>query len=60
MKGGGNYYLTKFVYLGSRYIDLALTRYHQHRFDEDQLAEYLGIKPRNISTFEALYGGRGA
>lgn len=60
VKGGGNYYLTKFVYLGSRYIDLALTRYHQHRFDEDQLAEYLGIKPRNISTFEALYGGRGA
>lgn len=53
----GNYYNSQFSYLGSRYIDLAFTRYYQRRFDENQLAEYLNIKPKNLPTFEAKFGG---
>lgn len=55
--GSGNYYNSHFSYLGSRYIDLAFTRYYQRRFDENQLAEYLNIKPKNLPTFEAKFGG---
>ena len=51
-EGGGNYYYTKIAYLGSNYINLALSQYYQNRIDEAQLAEYLDIKPRNLSTFE--------
>ena len=51
-EGGGNYYYTKISYLGSDYVKLALSQYYQNRIDEAQLAEYLDIKPRNISTFE--------
>ncbi len=54
--GSGNYYNSHFVYLGPRYIDLAFTRYHQRRFDEIQLAEYLNIKPKNLPKFEARFG----
>lgn len=50
--GGGNYYYTKIAYLGSGYINLALSQYYQNRISDTQLAEYLDIKPRNISTFE--------
>lgn len=51
-EGGGNYYYTKLAYLGSDYVNLALSQYYQNRIDAAQLAEYLDIKPRNISTFE--------
>jgi Zn-dependent peptidase ImmA (M78 family) len=53
----GNYYNSHHAYLGARYIDLAFTRYYQGRFDEDALAEYLNIKPKNLPTFEAKFGG---
>ena len=56
--GSGNYYNTHFAYLGPHYIELALTRYYQHRIDEDQLSEYLNIKPRNLPAFELKYFGR--
>ena len=56
-EGGGNYYNSHFVYLGPRYIDLAFARYYQRRFDDVQLAEYLNIKPKNLPTFEAKFGG---
>lgn len=52
----GNYYNSHHAYLGQRYIDLAFTKYYQHRFDEGQLAEYLNIKPKNLPTFEAKFG----
>jgi Zn-dependent peptidase ImmA (M78 family)/transcriptional regulator with XRE-family HTH domain len=51
-EGGGNYYYTKIAYLGSDYVNLALSQYYQNSIDAAQLAEYLDIKPRNISTFE--------
>lgn len=54
--GSGNYYNSQFAYLGSRYIDLAFTRYHQQRFDYVRLAEYLNIKPKNLPAFEAKFG----
>src|SRR5262249_23688445 len=53
----GNYYNSHHAYLGARYIDLAFARYYQGRFDEDALAEYLNIKPKNLPTFEAKFGG---
>ncbi|MGY8682071.1 hypothetical protein Q2941_30475 [Bradyrhizobium sp. UFLA05-153] len=55
--GSGNYYNSQHADLGQRYIDLAFTRYHQGRFDEGALAQYLDIKPKNLPTFEAKFGG---
>ena len=40
------------AYLGPDYVNLALRQYYQNRIDETQLAEYLDIKPRNVSAFE--------
>lgn len=54
-KSGGNYYYNQFAYLGSPYIDLALARFYQGRFDEHRLAEYLNIKPKNLAVFEQKY-----
>ena len=49
---GGNYYLTKAAYLGEQYIDLAFSRYLQKRISVDQLANYLGVKVKNIAGME--------
>jgi Zn-dependent peptidase ImmA (M78 family) len=49
---GGNYYLTQMVYLGKTYIDLAFRKYFQDKISIDNLADYLGIKVKNIPTFE--------
>jgi Zn-dependent peptidase ImmA (M78 family) len=51
-EGGGNYYYTKLAYLGSDYVKLALSQYYQNRISDTQLAGYLDIKPKNLSTFE--------
>ena len=53
----GNYYNSQRVYLGQRYIDLAFTRYHQHRFDRSRLAEYLNLKPKGLPTFAERFTG---
>lgn len=55
----GNYYNSHRAYLGQRYIDLAFTRYYQHRFDRGQLAEYLNLKPKNLPTFAEKFAGGG-
>jgi len=55
----GNYYNSQHAYLGQRYIDLAFTRYYQHRFDRSQLAEYLNLKPKNLPTFAGKFAGGG-
>lgn len=49
---GGNYYLTQMAYLGKTYIDLAFRRYFQEKISIEGLADYLGIKVKNIPTFE--------
>lgn len=55
----GNYYNSHHAYLGQRYIDLAFTRYYQHRFDQRQLAEYLNMKPKSLPTFAEKFAGGG-
>jgi Zn-dependent peptidase ImmA (M78 family) len=49
---GGHYYHTQITYLGKKYVRWALQGYHQGRFDDLQLAEYLDIQPKNITKFE--------
>jgi Zn-dependent peptidase ImmA (M78 family)/transcriptional regulator with XRE-family HTH domain len=56
---GGNYYYTRITYLGENYINLAFSQYYQNRINDVQLAEYLDIKPRHLSTLEE-YVARGA
>jgi Zn-dependent peptidase ImmA (M78 family)/transcriptional regulator with XRE-family HTH domain len=58
-KPSGNYYNSQHSYLGQRYIDLAFTRYHQQRFDQRQLAEYLNMKPKSLPTFAEKFAGGG-
>jgi Zn-dependent peptidase ImmA (M78 family) len=55
----GNYYNSQHAYLGQRYINLAFTRYYQHRFDQRQLAEYLNMKPKSLPTFAEKFAGGG-
>lgn len=52
---GGNSYWTKLSYLGRDYVNLALREFHQNRIDEDQLADYLDIKPRHVGTLEEYF-----
>lgn len=56
-KDGGNFYNSHYAYLGTRYIDLAFTRYYQRRFDESKLAEYLNLKPKTLAVFETKFAG---
>lgn len=49
---GGNYYRTKIAYLGEEYITLAFKRFYQDRIDEEELADYLAIKPKHLDQLE--------
>jgi len=57
--GGGDYYLTKGVYLGERYIGLVFSRLYQNKISLPQLAEYLGVKVKNVPGMEALVYRKG-
>jgi Zn-dependent peptidase ImmA (M78 family) len=57
---GGDYYWTKLAYLGRDYVALALTQYRQNRIDENQLAEYLDTKPKNLAGIEDYFARGGA
>lgn len=50
--GGGNYYATHAIYLGSKYINLAFGRYYQGKCTVQQLAGYLNLKVQNVQNFE--------
>ncbi len=52
--GGGNYYFTKGAYLGGKYIGRAFSQYYQNRITAERLADYLGVKVKNISGIESL------
>jgi Zn-dependent peptidase ImmA (M78 family) len=52
---GGDYYWSKISYLGRDYIALVFNQYHHNRIDEQQLAEYLDIKPKNIGGLEEYF-----
>lgn len=51
---GGNYYFTKGAYLGSKYIEKAFSQFYQNRITTERLADYLGVKVKNISGMESL------
>lgn len=51
---GGDYYRTKGVYLGERYLELVFSRYYQKRISAEQLADYLGVKAKSVPGMEAL------
>lgn len=54
---GGNYYNTEMVYLGKRYINLALGKFYQNAISSLQLADYLNIKLGNLPKFEEMFLG---
>ena len=54
---GGNWYRTQITYLGREYMELAFRQYYQNKIDDEQLAEYLDTKPRNVGTLEEYFSG---
>ena len=52
---GGNHYRTKIAYLGREYIELAFRQYYQNRIDDEQLADYLDTKPKNVGALEEYF-----
>lgn len=56
---GGDYYLTKRVYLGERYLELAFSRYYQNRLSLEQLADHLGVKVKYVNGMESLLLSKG-
>lgn len=57
---GGDYYRTMGIYLGERYLGTAFSRYYQKRISDKQLADYLGVKVKNVPGMENLLFPRGA
>ncbi len=49
---GGNYYATQAAYLGEHYLRLVLGKHYQGRISLEQVAEYLGVKPKNVPGLE--------
>lgn len=56
---GGDYYATKGVYLGGRYLELVFGCYYRKRIDRNQLAGYLDVKVKHIPGMEALLCKKG-
>ena len=57
---GGNYYRKMGAYLGERYLETAFSRYYQNRISVEQLADYLGVKVKNVPGMENLLFPGGA
>jgi Zn-dependent peptidase ImmA (M78 family) len=57
---GGDYYLTKRVYLGERYLTTVFSQHYQGKISVEQLADYLGVKVRNVPGMETLLFPLGA
>ena len=47
--GGGNYYNTRAVYLGYRFLELAFNRYYQEQCSIQELAEHLNVKVKECA-----------
>ncbi|MYE27060.1 MAG: ImmA/IrrE family metallo-endopeptidase [Chloroflexi bacterium] len=56
-KPGGDHYRTQLAYLGEEYIALAFSRYYEERIDDEELADFLGIKPKHIDLLEETWLG---
>ncbi|RJP27114.1 MAG: ImmA/IrrE family metallo-endopeptidase [Candidatus Omnitrophota bacterium] len=54
-ENGENYYYNQIIYLGRKYIDFALKKYHQNKITIDQLSEYLNTHVKNIGELEDTY-----
>ncbi|MDZ4832714.1 MAG: XRE family transcriptional regulator [Candidatus Melainabacteria bacterium] len=52
---GGDYYWTKLSYLGKGYVGLALRQFHRNKINENELAEYLVTKPKNVGVLEEYF-----
>ncbi len=50
--GGGDYYNTRAVYLGYRFLELAFSRYHQGGCSIEELAGHLNVKVKNLPGLE--------
>ena len=50
--GGGDYYNTRAVYLGYRFMELAFSRYHQGGCSIEELAGHLNVKVKNVPGLE--------
>lgn len=57
-EGGGNWYATQTAYFGKRFLELAFSSYYQQRYSTDQLADYLGLRAKNISGLEQFFLGK--
>lgn len=56
---GGNYYSNIGTYLGKRYLGVAFSRYYKNKISVEQLADYLGVKVKNVPSLEnQLFTGR--
>lgn len=56
----GDYYNNQITYLGDYYLNLAFTKFHQNKFNDQKLADYLNIKPKNVRNLEEKFARRGA
>ncbi len=56
---GGDYYANMVSYLGEGFVKLAFSRYYQGACTDEQLADYLNVKVRNLPGIEpfAVSGG---
>lgn len=59
-EGRGNYYSNMGVYLSTRYMETAFSHFYQKRISVEQLADYLGVKVKNIPGMERIMFDRGA
>ena len=49
---GGDYYNTRAVYLGYRFMELAFSRYHQGQCSIEELTDHLNVKVKNLPRLE--------
>lgn len=56
----GNYYRTQGVYLSKRYLELAFSRLYQNKITVEQLADFLGVKAKNVPSLETALMRKGA
>ena len=49
---GGDYYNTRAVYLGYRFLELAFSRYHQGNCSIEELSGHLNVKVKNVPGLE--------
>lgn len=50
-----NPYWTKIAYLGTNYVRLAFSKFHQNHITEEELSDYLDTKVKNLTKLEDHY-----